>query len=79
MISIEEFIKTLEAEFDELEPGTLRPETKFTDLDEWSSMHSLIIIALIDTDYDVTITGEDLMSIKTVEELYNIVKSRQTV
>lgn len=77
MIHIDEFIKTLEAEFDELEPGTLKPDTKFTDLDEWSSMHSLIIIALIDTEYDVIITGDDLMSIKTVEELYNIVKSRQ--
>lgn len=78
MNTIEEFIKTLETEFDELEPGTLKPETKFTDLDEWSSMHSLIIIALIDTEYGVTITGEDLMSIKKVEELYNIVKARQT-
>lgn len=78
MTSIEEFIKTLETEFDELEPGTLKPETKFTDLDEWSSMHSLIIIALIDTEYGVTITGEDLMGIKKVEELYNIVKARQT-
>ena len=78
MIAIEQFIKTLEAEFDELQPGTLQPDTKFTDLDEWSSMHSLIIIALIDTEYDVTITGEDLMGIKKVEDLYNIVKLRQT-
>lgn len=78
MNTIDEFIKTLETEFDELEPGTLQPETKFTDLDEWSSMHSLIIIALIDTEYNVTITGEDLMGIKKVEELYNIVKARQT-
>lgn len=78
MKNIEEFIKTLETEFDELEPGTLQPQTKFTDLDEWSSMHSLIIIALIDTEYDVTITGEDLMGISNVEELYHIVKSRQT-
>ena len=78
MNTIDEFIKTLETEFDELEPGTLKPETKFTDLDEWSSMHSLIIIALIDTEYNVTITGEDLMGIKKVEDLYNIVKARQT-
>ena len=76
MKNIEEFLSTLETEFDELEPGTLKPETKFSDLDEWSSMHSLIIIALIDTEYEVTITGEDLMSISKVEELYDIVKSR---
>ncbi len=77
MKNIEEFIKTLETEFDELEPGTLQADTKFSDLDEWSSMHSLIIIALIDTEYEVTITGEDLMGISNVKELYDIVKSRQ--
>ena len=76
MNTIGEFISTLETEFDELEPGTLKPDTNFSDLDEWSSMHSLIIIALIDTEYEVTITGEDLMSISKVEELYDIVKSR---
>jgi len=77
MKNIEEFIKILETEFDELEPGTLKPETKFTDLDEWSSMHSLIIIALIDTEYNVTITGEDLLKVRNVEELYKIVKDRK--
>lgn len=75
-MNISEFIEKLEAEFDELEPGTLQPDTNFRDLDEWSSMHALIIIALIDTDYDVTITGDDLSSIETVSELYDIVAQR---
>ena len=75
-MNITEFIEKLEVEFDELEPNTLKANTNFRDLDEWSSMHALIIIALIDTDYDVTITGEDLSKIETVEELFNLVKSR---
>ena len=75
-MTISNFIETLESEFDELEPGTLKTDTNFRDLDEWSSMHALIIIALIDTDYDVTITGEDLSNIETVSELYAIVEAR---
>lgn len=75
-MTINNFIETLESEFDELEPGTLKADTNFRDLDEWSSMHALIIIALIDTDYDVTITGEDLSNIETVSELYAIVEAR---
>lgn len=75
-MNVQEFIKKLEVEFDELAPGTLTPETNFRDLDEWSSMHALIIIALIDTDFDVTITGEDLSGIETVSQLYEIVASR---
>lgn len=76
-MNIENFIHKLEAEFDELDPGTLQKDTSFKDLDEWSSMHALIIIALIDTEYDVVLTGEDLSQISTVEELYGIVKARK--
>ncbi len=75
-MDINNFIKTLETEFDELEPGTLMADTNFRDLDEWSSMHALIIIALIDTEYDVTITGDDLSSIETVSQLYALVETR---
>jgi len=75
-MSLQEFIEKLEIEFEELTPGTLTPETSFKDLDEWSSMHALIIIALIETDCDVTITGEDLSTIETVTQLYEMVTSR---
>lgn len=75
-MNITTFIGQLENEFEELKPGTLQQNTSFKDLDEWSSMYALIIIALIDTEYDVVLTGEDLSSISTVEELYNIVESR---
>lgn len=75
-MTIETFTEKLEAEFDELEPGTLQPDTSFKDLDEWSSMHALIIIALIDTEYDVVLTGDDLSELSTVKELYDMVKSR---
>lgn len=75
-MTIAEFISKLETEFDELEPGSITAETNFRNIDEWSSMHALIIIALVDTEYDVTITGEDLSKIETVQELFNIVTER---
>ena len=75
-MNITKFILVLETEFEELEPGTLEPDTNFRDLDEWSSMHALIIIALIDTDFNVSITGEDLSNIETVSQLFDIVIER---
>lgn len=75
-MTIEDFILKLEAEFEELEPGDLTPETNFKNIDEWSSMYALIIIALIDTEYDVTITGADLANVETVQDLYSLVDSR---
>lgn len=75
-MNIEDLIEKLEEEFDEVEPGTLKPDTGFRDLEEWSSMHALIIIAMIDTEYDVMLTGEDLTNASTVQDLFDIIQSR---
>lgn len=73
-MEIQEFINKLEVEFEEIEKGTLRPETNFRDIDEWSSMHALIIIALIDVEYDVTVGGEDLVKMETIQDLFDFVQ-----
>ncbi|MCW3103918.1 MAG: acyl carrier protein [Bacteroidetes bacterium] len=75
-MDITTFISQIENEIEELTPGSLKPETEFTSLKEWSSMHVLILIALIDTEYNVTITGADLQQCKSVNDLFNVVKSR---
>lgn len=77
-MDIREFIKKLESEFEEIPPGTLKPETNFRDMKEWSSMHALIIIALVDTEYGVTINGEELRSISTVSELFELTKKKRS-
>ena len=73
-MEIKEFIKQLEEEFEEIEKGTLNPETNFRDIDEWSSMHALIIIALIDVEYEVTVGGEDLVKMETIQDLFDFVE-----
>lgn len=73
MISIEEFTKGLEVEFEDVEPGTLTPETNYKNIKGWSSMHALIIIAYVDSNCNIILTGADLKSAQTVRDLYNIV------
>jgi acyl carrier protein len=75
-MTIEDFIKQIEEEIEEFEPGVLQPATNYRDIEDWSSMHALIIIALVDTEHDVTLTGEDLRKCDTVQDLYDLVKSR---
>jgi acyl carrier protein len=77
-MEINEFIKKLEGEFEDIAPGTLTPSTKITDIQGWGSMHALIVIALMDTEYGVTLKGEDLKQVQSVQELFNLVKSRMT-
>lgn len=77
MLPIGDFIKEIESEIEEIEPGTLTPETDYRKMDYWSSMHALIILALIDTNYDLILTGEELRQCHTIQDLYNFVKSKK--
>jgi acyl carrier protein len=54
----------------------LTQETKFRDIEEWSSLMALSIIAMIDEEYNVKIKGEDIIKSQTINDLYCIVKSR---
>ena len=75
-MNIDEFIKHIEDEFDDLKPGALKPESQFRDVFEWNSINALILIAMVKTEYDVTITADDLIKSKTVTDIYQIVESR---
>lgn len=77
MISIEEFTKNLEAEFEEIAPGTVTPDTNYRDIKGWSSMYALIIIAFVDTNFDVSLNANDLKSSQTIRDLYNIVLAKK--
>ncbi len=75
--NIADFMRQLETELDDMPAGTLTAETNFRDLDDWSSMHALIIIAFIDAEYGVTLTAEDLKEAQTVRDIYLIVQKKQ--
>ena len=49
----------------------------FHELDEYSSLIALSIIAMVDEEYDVQLKGDDMRAAVTVEDLFNIVKSKQ--
>lgn len=75
-MTLEEFTKNLEIELEEVEPGTLQPDTSYRELKNWSSMYALIIIAFVDINFGVTLNGADLKNTFTVRDLYNLVQER---
>lgn len=72
----EEFVQNFINQFDDTDASEISKGTHFKNLDEWSSLMALSIIAMCDEEYDVKIKGDDIRSADTVEDLYNIVKSR---
>lgn len=75
-MTIEEFIKNIETEFEELEAGKLQPETHFREVFDWNSINALILIAMVKTEYGATINAEDIQKSKSINDLYEIVKSK---
>jgi acyl carrier protein len=75
-LSLEAFVRQLEAQFEELAPGSMYGDLAFRQLPEWTSMQSLIVIASFDWDYGVTISAEDLRAAVTVSDLYELVRSK---
>lgn len=75
-MEIKEFIRNFAEQFDETDPSEFTPSTVFHDLDEYSSLIALSIIAMINEEYDVTLKGDDMSAAVTIEDLFNIVKSK---
>ncbi len=71
-----EFVEKFAEQFDDTDESEFTPSTVFSQLDEWSSLTSLAIIAFVRTDYGKKITALDIRSCETIEDLFNLVKSR---
>lgn len=76
-MELKEFIKHLAEQFDETEVSDFKPDTKFKELDEWSSLMALSVIAMVDEEYDVRIKGEDIRSSVTIGDLFALVQSKE--
>lgn len=73
----EEFLEKFAFLFDDTDASEITLNTVFKDLEEWSSLLSLSLIAMSDEEYDVKIKGDDITSAVTVEDLFNLVESRK--
>ena len=75
-MELKTFIENFAAQFDDTDASVFTAETKFRDLEEWSSLIGLSLIAMVDEEYDITLKGDDIKNAITVEDLFNTVKSK---
>lgn len=76
IMELNEFIKGFAEQFDETDASEFQADTCFQELDEWSSLSAMSIIAFVKTNYNKTITGKEIRSCETVEELFELVQSK---
>lgn len=75
-MELKKFIENFANQFDETDASEFTATTVFHELEEYSSLIALSIIAMVDEEYDVTLKGDDMRSAVTIEDLFNIVKSK---
>ncbi len=75
-MELQSFITKLADQFDDTDPGEITATTKFQELDEWSSLTTMIVIAFINTEYGKNITGAEIRSCQTVNDLFNFINSK---
>ena len=75
-MNLDQFIENFAEQFDDTDASEFKADTVFHELDEYTSLIALSIIAMIDEEYDVSIKGDDMKSAVTIEDLYNIVQSK---
>lgn len=75
-MNLNDFVKDFAVQFDDTDISGFSKETHFQKLDEWSSLVALSIIAYVKTSCNKTITGKEIRSCETIEDLYNLVYSK---
>ena len=76
MMTLEEFFEHFCEELDEADIENINIKTDFKNIEEWDSLVALSIIAMIDEEFEVLLTGSDMMNSTTIEDLYNLILSK---
>lgn len=75
-MELKDFIANFAEQFDDIENVELTADTCFRNIEGYTSLVALMIITMVDEEYNVTISGDDMRSVNTIGELYNLVESR---
>lgn len=74
-MEIEEFIEEFATIFDDTEIEDLKAETNFRELDEWSSLHALATMSMLEQTYGRKLSVEEMKKLNTIQDLFNIINS----
>ncbi|QIL39199.1 acyl carrier protein [Pedobacter sp. HDW13] len=76
-MELQDFINNFASQFDDTDSAEFTADLQFHDLEEWSSLNALSIIAMVDEEYGVKLTGNDIREAKSVQDLFDVVKGKK--
>ena len=76
MIESKLFLKALIDQYDEFDNNNSRMDYKFKDDDYWDSLVALSFISVLDSEFSIQISGDDLSECETFLDLYNLINEK---
>lgn len=71
-----DFLDHFRDQFEETSPESIELSTAYKDLDEWSSLLVMSVIAMVKMEYGKTVTGSEIRHCNTVEDLFNAIAAK---
>ena len=72
-MTIDQFVARFCEEFEFLEEQEIVTEnTLFQELDGWDSLTAIMILEMIDDEFEADITGDELRGCSTIKELFDL-------
>lgn len=75
-MEINTFLENFESILDDTDTGLITKETIFRDLQEWDSLTALSLIAMVDEEYSLKLTGDDIRNSITLFDIFNVLNSK---
>jgi len=76
-MEINTFLRNFADILDDTDAALITQETVFRDLDEWNSLTALSLIAMADEEYAVKLTGDDIKSSISLNDIFEIIKNKR--
>ena len=65
----EKLLKIMTEVFEDIDTSKFDLQTEFKNNDEWDSMTALSLVTILDREFGVSISGEKINELNTIEEL----------
>ena len=75
-MELNNFITNVANQFDDTDISVFKSDTKFRELDEWSSLNALAILNMITKKYGIHITPSEMRTTNTIQDLFDLVQSK---
>ena len=75
-MELNEFVANFAEQFDDTDASEITATTEFHDLDDWSSLTGMSVIALAKTQYGKAITGAELRACAPVEDVFTLINNK---